>query len=63
MVVRDPTLIDINGASADELNRLGGRFGTAIIRGRPYGSIDELVSKRVLTRTAFGRIKNQITIR
>ena len=63
MAARGPTLIDINSASADELNRLGGRFGKAIIRGRPYGSIDELVSKRVLTRTAFGRIKDQITVR
>ena len=63
MVARGPTLIDINSASADELNRLGGRFGKAIIQGRPYGSIDELVSKRILTRTAFGRIKDQITVR
>ena len=55
-------LIDINTASANDLNRLGGRFGKAIIAGRPYRSIDELVSKRVLTRSAFSQIKDRITV-
>src|SRR3954447_2095047 len=55
-------LVDINTASVDELNSLGGgRFGRAVVAGRPYSSIDELVSKRVLNRAAFGQIKDQIT--
>lgn len=54
-------LVDINTASVDELNRLGGRFGRAIVAGRPYSSIDELVTKRVLTRSTFNQIKDQIT--
>src|SRR3712207_7759706 len=41
-----PARVDINTAPADDLNRLGGRFAKAIIRGRPYGSVDELLSKR-----------------
>jgi DNA uptake protein ComE-like DNA-binding protein len=54
--------IDINTASAADLNRLGERFGKAIIAGRPYRSVDELVSKRVLKRSTFSRIKDRITI-
>ncbi len=57
----DPKLVDINTASVDELNRLGGRFGRAIIAGRPYATTDDLVSKRVLTRSTFSQIKDQIT--
>ena len=56
-----PERVGINTASADELNHLGGRFGRAIIARRPYGSVDELVSKRVLTRSAFSQIKDWVT--
>ena len=56
-----PARVDINTASVEELNRLGGRFGRAIVAGRPYASVDELVSKRVLTRATFSQIKDQIT--
>jgi DNA uptake protein ComE-like DNA-binding protein len=57
----DPERVDINAASAEDLNRLGGRFAKAIIAGRPYGSVDDLVSKRVLTRSTFSQIKDRIT--
>src|SRR5829696_3982411 len=57
----EPERIDINTASADDLNRLGSRIGKVIMAGRPYRSIDELVSKRVLKRSAFNQIKNRIT--
>src|SRR5829696_5474698 len=57
-----PKLIDINTASAEDLNRLGERLGKAIIAGRPYRSVDELVSKRVLKRSTFSRIKDRITV-
>src|SRR5215207_6395353 len=53
----DSKRVDINTASVEELNRLGGRFAKAIVAGRPYASIDELVSKRVITRTTFRQIK------
>ena len=59
----DPKLLDINTASSDELDRLAKRIGKAIVRGRPYKSIDELVSKRVLSRGTFGQIKDRITVR
>jgi DNA uptake protein ComE-like DNA-binding protein len=57
----DPKLVDINTASVEELNSLGGRFGRAIIASRPYAATDELLSKRVLTRSTFSQIKDQIT--
>ena len=57
----EPKLININTASADDLNRLGVRFGKAIIAARPYRSVGELVSKRVLKRSTFSRIKDRIT--
>jgi len=57
----DLKLVDINTATVEELNRLGGRFGRAIVAGRPYASIDELLSKRVLTRATFSQIRDQIT--
>ena len=56
-----PARVDLNTASVEELNRLGGRFGRAIVAGRPYTSVDELVSKRVITRATFSQIKDQIT--
>jgi DNA uptake protein ComE-like DNA-binding protein len=58
----EPKLLDINTASADALNRLGERFGKAIIASRPYRSVGELVSKRVLKRSTFSRIKDRITV-
>src|SRR3954464_11601603 len=61
LTVSCPERVDINTASPDDLNRLGGRFGRAIIASRPYGSVDELVSKRVLTRSTFSQIKDRIT--
>jgi DNA uptake protein ComE-like DNA-binding protein len=57
----DSRLVDINTASVDELNSLGGRFGRAIVAGRPYATIDDLVSRRVLSRSTFSQIKDQIT--
>ena len=63
LTASEPERVDINAASAEDLNRLGGRFAKAIIRGRPYGSVDELLSKRVLTRSTLSQIKDQITVK
>jgi hypothetical protein len=58
-------LVDLNTASVDELNALrgAGRIGRAIVRGRPYGSVEDLVKKRVLNRSVFARVKDQVTAR
>jgi len=53
----------LNSASVEELNQLGaGRVGRAIVRGRPYTSAEDLVRKRVLNRSRFARIKDQVRV-
>lgn len=57
-------LVDINTASEDQLVDLPGITGARaqrIIRGRPYGSPHELVSKGILTSEQYGRISGQVT--
>ena len=56
--------VNINSASAEALNMLGGgRIGQTIVQHRPYKSVDELVKKRVLRRAVYDQIKNQIAAR
>ena len=56
--------IDLNAAAAHELNAAGGgMIGRAIIRGRPYNSVDELLTKRVVNRATFDLIKRRISVR
>jgi DNA uptake protein ComE-like DNA-binding protein len=58
------SLVDLNKSSIEELNKLkgAGSLGRAIVRGRPYKSVVDLVKKRVVRRTAFERIKDQVTV-
>lgn len=58
-------LVDLNAGSLAELNALkgGGSIGRAIVQHRPYASVDQLLSKRVLSRTTYQRIKDQVTAR
>lgn len=59
------TLININTASLSQLDKLPGigsvRAG-AIINGRPYLSVDELVSKKILPKSVFEKIRDQIGV-
>ncbi|MBY0295028.1 MAG: helix-hairpin-helix domain-containing protein [Methylobacterium sp.] len=57
--------VDLNTASLAELNGLrgAGAIGRAIIRGRPYRSIDELMSRRILSRARFEQVKGQVSVR
>ncbi|WP_298963017.1 helix-hairpin-helix domain-containing protein [uncultured Methylobacterium sp.] len=57
--------VDLNTATLAELNGLrgGGMIGKAIIGGRPYARPQELLSKRILSRSTFERIKDQVTVR
>ncbi len=57
--------VDLNTASVADLNTLrgGGMIGRAIVQKRPYASVGELLSKRVLSRATFERIKDQVTVR
>lgn len=60
----EPTLVDLNKGTIEQLNRLkgAGSLGRAIVRGRPYKSVEDLVTKRVVRRAAFERIKDQVTV-
>jgi len=57
--------VDLNTASLAELNGLrnGGMIGRAIVQGRPYASMDDLLAKRVLNRATFERIRDQVAVR
>lgn len=57
-------LVDLNTAPLAQLNGLkGGAIGRAIVQHRPYASVDQLLSKRVLSRAIYQRIKDQVTVR
>ncbi|WP_245435448.1 ComEA family DNA-binding protein [Microvirga calopogonii] len=57
-------LVDLNKSSVEDLNRLkgAGSLGRAIVRGRPYKSVEDLVNKRVVRRDVFERIKDQVAV-
>jgi outer membrane biosynthesis protein TonB len=58
-------VVDLNTGTLAELNNLqgGGAIGRAIIQRRPYSSVDQLLSRRVLSRATYERIKDQVTVR
>lgn len=60
----EPGLVDLNNGSFEQLNSLrgAGPIGRAIIRGRPYASVEELVTKRVLRRSVYEQVKDQVTV-
>jgi competence protein ComEA len=57
------SLVDINTAAEDELDKLPGVGPTrakAIIKGRPYNGKDDLVNRKILTPSVYNGIKNKI---
>lgn len=58
-------LVDLNTATVADLNRLhgGGAIGRAIVAKRPYTQVGDLLTKRVLSRAVYERIKEQVTVR
>lgn len=61
----ESSLISINTATEaqlDALEGIGPARAAAIIENRPYASLDELLSKKVLSATLFESLKNQLGI-
>mgnify|MGYP001566748004 FL=1 len=57
--------ININAASEQELDSLPGIgpiYAQKIINGRPYSSIDDLVSKKIVGSKVFEEIREKITV-
>ena len=58
-------LININNASLsllDSLPGIGQVYGQKIIEHRPYSSIEELVSKGVLKKSVYEKIKDKVSV-
>src|SRR5712692_5377932 len=56
-------LLDINSASADELKSLegiGDAYSKKIIESRPYKRKDELVRKKIVPKSTYEGIKDQV---
>jgi len=65
IVENEQSKTNINNATIDELDELSG-IGTItaqkIIQNRPYSSIEELEIKKIVNKSVFDNIKNQISI-
>lgn len=62
---QDSELVDLNTASFEQLNTLrnAGPLGRAIIKGRPYASVEDLVKRKVMRRSVYEKVKDQVTVR
>lgn len=59
------TLININTAGLDRLDSLPGIgpvYGQNIIDHRPYSNVEELLSKGILKKTVYEKIKNLVSV-
>ena len=60
-----PLRLDINSASATELDKIkyvGAKRAAAIIAGRPWKSTDELVTRKVLPKVYYEKVKGNLFV-
>jgi competence protein ComEA len=65
-VLSAENLINVNTATISDLDTLPGIgevTAEKIISNRPYGSIDELLSKKAVSSKVFSQIKDKVTVR
>jgi len=63
--VQGASAVNINQASESELDALAGVgpvTAQKIISNRPYASIDDLISKKVVGQSVYGKIKDFVTV-
>jgi DNA uptake protein ComE-like DNA-binding protein len=61
----NPGKVDLNRASAEEISRLAGvsaELADRIVRHRPYRKLDDLVTRRILGKKEFARIREQVVV-
>jgi DNA uptake protein ComE-like DNA-binding protein len=61
--IKGHKLTDINSATADRLQCLSGigtLYAKKIVEGRPYQNTEELVTKNILPRSTYDRLKDRI---
>ena len=64
--IKDDKLMDINSATADQLQCLSGIgafYARKIVEGRPYQNTDELVAKNILPQSTYDKMKDWIVAR
>ena len=58
-------LVNINTATEKQLDtipQIGPKRAAAIIKNRPYRSIDDLVTKKALSKGIFEKVKSHVTV-